>query len=178
MLKQKNRLYTLTLIPVALICLGAVALSTRALFENLRFVSATNDLSTVVTSVRSYAKEQRSYSFIPGEDILTKMIALGQMPAKVRANPWDGALSAFVAPDMGLRIETDLPAHACRRIALYLFGRKPADLGLMSMEARSEPKPAWSSIYPVQGIDTGLAAQNACGKSGHAHLALVFKIRE
>ena len=180
MFKQKNRLqlYVLTHIPVILIILGALAVSGEALFENFRFITATNELSTVINAMRSYAKEQRTLSFNPGEDILGNMINLAQIPASAHTNPWGGDVRAIAVANMEMRIESDVPSRDCRRIALYLLGRKPVELGLLSMEAQSSREAAWMPIYPVPDIGAGAAAQNSCGNANDSHLALVFKIRD
>lgn len=162
---------------VALVCAGALALSVRAMVENLRFISATNNLSAVVMTARLFAKEQRARTFGAGEDILAVLAEAKQIPATFDKNPWMGSVRIAAVDNVSIRIENEMPAHACRRMALYLLGRNPADLGLTLMEARKGEANS-SLVYPKADVEAEFAAQKACGKKGTALLTLVFKIRE
>ncbi len=178
MFDRHKKAFFIALLPVTLVCMGALTLSMTAMVENLRFVSVTNNLSAIVVTVRAYAKELKTRSFSPGEDMLSKMIELGQLPASYVTNPWKGGVRATAVDNTSMRMEYDLPAHICRRIALYLFGRKPAERGLLAMEARSAQREDWMTIYPEPNSESETAVQSACGRTGPSHLAVVFKIRE
>ncbi len=180
MFNRQKRLYLAALILVSFICMGAMILAVRAMIENLHFISATNNLSAIVVTVRLYVKEQKTRSFSAEEDILSKMIEVKQLPSAFATNPWGGGLRVLAVDNQSMRIETDVPEHACRRMALYLLGRRPAELGLLSVEARVGQLDEAVSIYPKPDAEVEAEAivQKACGNKGAAQLALVFKIRE
>jgi len=174
--QKKNYVFALTF--VALVCAGALVLSISAMLENLRFISATNNLSAAVMTARLFAKEQRARAFGAGEDILAVLVETKQLPSAFDKNPWMGNMRITAVDNASMTVENEMPAHACRRMALYLLGRKPAELGLSSMSARPDQASDWTFIYPKPDAEAEFAARAACGKKGAAQLALVFKIRE
>ncbi|MDE2030029.1 MAG: hypothetical protein KGI97_05625 [Alphaproteobacteria bacterium] len=181
---QKNNLSPLPLlvtIPVVAIIVAALALSGLAAVENWRFMRAADQVLQFVGMVRQNAAVQKGFAVTPGEDVWAALQGLGQIiPPAARLNPWQGGLRAAVVNSRVIRIETDLPTHDCRRLALYFIKREPQETGLLAAEAESGgPGAAWSRFYPssVSPDEVADAAARACGREADAHLALFFQIR-
>jgi len=172
-------LHIVVAIPVILIILGALAMSAEAVMENLRFVRAADRVLELVSTVRTVAAGQKGFAQNPGEDVWVDLEHIGQAaPADAHPNPWGGDMRMVTVANQAMRIESDVPRHGCRRLALYFLARQPSELGLLSIEAQAAGATAWGAIYPVSAIyktDDVVAA--ACGRGNYARLALVFRIR-
>jgi hypothetical protein len=175
---NKPLFYVLTALLVAVIVLGAFAMSGAAIFENLRFVRAADQILELVSMVRSMASQEKGFAQNPGEDIWSDLIGAGQIEQSAsHLNPWQGWVRAVTVTNMAMRIESDLPTHDCSRLALYFLGRQPAELGLLRIEAQSTVDTGWFVIYPLAGVTYSYVADSACGHAPYARLALVFRVR-
>jgi hypothetical protein len=173
----KFSLHTLVAIPVAAIVLGALAMSIAAVIENVHFINATNQILGVVGSVRTIAAGQASFAQTPGEDVWADLERLGQIAAtSTHPNPWHGDVQIKTVSNAAMRIESVLPTHDCRRMAIYFLEHQPTDLGLISMDAQSVNNRDWMAIYPAVTLPVRVA-DLACGRMPYARLALTFTIR-
>jgi hypothetical protein len=173
----KITLHGIVAIPVAFIVLGAFALSIAAVIENLHFINATNQILSIVSTVRSLTAGQSSFAQTPGEDIWAALEHSGQIiSSPSHPNPWHGEMRIITISNSAMRIESDLPTHDCRRLALYFLQHQPTDLGLVTIEAQSFTDALWTPIYPGLTADEHIT-QQACGKPPYSRLALIFKIR-
>jgi hypothetical protein len=172
-------LFVICAVLVIAIIAGAFMLSGGAVVENLRFIGATNQILDLVSNVRVVASGQKGFAQAPGEDIWSDLEHAGQvLPTATPLNPWKGELHAVTVANSAMRIETLLPAHDCRRLALYFLGRQPAELGLLSLQAQPETESGWSQIYPAAaGYKAETLAESACGNNKTVRLALIFRIR-
>jgi|GEM_PF-2748010 hypothetical protein len=181
MFSRKNRplLFVIVATPVILIIVGALALCVASALENLRFVKATSQILGFAGTLRSFADEQKTRLFNTGEDLWADMVQSGQILASnPHTNPWGGDIRATALDNTAMRIENDLPAQDCRRMALSFLARQPEELGLLSVEAMSDQDTVWSPIYPAPANgQQALSADIACGNTHFSRLALVFRIR-
>ena len=184
-LRIRTPLHTLVAIPVALIVLGALALSVAAVVEELRFIRAADRTLELVSTVRTVAAGQKGFAPTAGEDVWADLEHIGQIfPDPGHPNPWGGEVRMTTAAmnvvgTMAMRIESDVPRHDCRRLALYFLGRQPADLGLLAIEAQpATDSKRWGAIYPLPaGYKSADLVEAACGQSSYSRLALTFRIR-
>jgi len=102
---------------------------------------------------------------------------VGRMQGASHFNPWHGEIRGVTAAPMAVRIETDIPTHDCRRAALYLLGRQPAEMGLTGIEAQGFGDSQWTTIFPALPSNYNRAIELACGRTPYARLALIFRIR-
>jgi len=172
-------LHIVIAIPVVLIVVGALALSAAAVAENLRFIHAADNTLELVSVVRTIAARQKGFAQNPGEDVWADLEHIGQIiPSERHPNPWGGEIRMVTVANNSMRIESDVPTHDCRRLALYFLARQPPELGLSSIEGQATGATAWGAIYPVPAVYKSIdVAQAACGYGGWARLALVFRIR-
>ena len=176
---NKTFLTILISIPVVLIIAGAFAMSVAAVAEDLRFVNAADQVLALVGSVRSMATQQNGFAQTPGEDVWGDLEKAGQViPASRRINPWHGDVRAVTVAPAAMRVETDLLTRDCRRLALYFLGRRPAELGLLSIEAQPVDTPTWTPIDldAVPAVYDRMVG-GACGKDKYARLAIIFKVK-
>ena len=166
-------------IPVFLIGFSALALSVEAMLENLHFIHAADKTFELVSTVRTIAARQKGFAQNPGEDIWTDLEHIGQIiPSETHPNPWGGEVRMVTVANQAMRIESDVPGHDCRRLALYFLARQPAELGLVSIEAQDINATTWSTIYPFPAAyKSDDLVMAACGHNAYARLALVFRIR-
>jgi hypothetical protein len=177
-LKNRSHLFGFVFVPVIFVILGAFALSVASVIENVRFVGATAQVLGLVKAVRIYTVEQKTFSFVPGEDVWARMIQVGQMATSTdHINSWGGEVRLIAASATELRIENDLPSQDCRRMALYFLGLDPPGIGLLSIEAQSDLDETWSPIYPTPDSGQVAAAGVSCGATRQARLAFVFRLK-
>jgi hypothetical protein len=177
-LKNRSHLFGFVFVPVVLIILGAFALSAAAIIENMRFVGGTSQVLKHVETIRSFAKEQKTFFLNPGEDVWARMIQVGQISTSAaHTNPWGGELRLIAASETELRIENDLPSQDCRRMTLYFLGSDPVKNGLMLVEARSDQDEQWSTIYPSPDTGRVSVVEASCGVTRHSQLVFVFRIK-
>jgi len=176
---NKTLLTILIAIPVVLIIAGAFALSISAVVENVRFINATDQILSLVSSVRSIAVQQSGFAQTPGEDVWGDLEKAGQtIKASDHFNPWQGEMRAVTVAPAAMRIENDLLTHDCRRLALYFLSQKPAELGLLAVEAQAIGSSVWTSVdlNATETIRDALVG-NACGKARFARLAVVLRVK-
>ena len=178
--KNISYLYPIVSIPVILIILGSFALSGAAVMENLRFINATNQVLELVSLVRQMSGAQKNSTFFqnPGEDIWADLEGMGQIVSPDRrVNPWKGDIRAVTVAPGAMWIESPMPTHDCRRLALYFMERSLTELGLVAIKARSPDAQNWGQIYPPGAEARGRETEMTCGTDPLARLALVFKLR-
>ena len=173
-----SRLFRVALVPVALIVLGAFALSAAAILENLRFAGATSQILGFVRMVRLFVNEQKTYSLGMGEDVWATMVRVQQIPESVaQVNPWGGKIRVIATSTTEMSFESDLPAQDCRRMVLYFGGLDSEKSGIISIAARSDLAPTWSVVYPAPADKQVATAEESCGPTKRSYLALVFKVK-
>jgi hypothetical protein len=176
--RYRQNLHILIAVPVAVAILGAFILSALAFVENLRFFRSTNQILGLVDTVRTIADQQKSMIFTPGDDIWEDLIRFGQIPSTVRrTNSWTGFVNAFVTAALTMRIESQMPAHDCRRMATYFLSRQLPQLGILAIEGQNLGDKSWISIYPPPANVAGDLLGMACGGGAESRLALVFRIK-
>lgn len=160
------------------IVLAAFILSGAAVFENMRFEKATDQILEPVGLMRSIIAQQPTFAQNQGDDIWTTLARLGRLPAAAtHPNPWGSELRAMAVDNGTIRIESDLPTHDCRRMALY-FMNQAQGFGLTIMEAQAFGSVVWEPIYPVPVIEAHKDITDiACGNTAAARLGIVFKVR-
>jgi hypothetical protein len=173
--KYRSNLHDLLFFPVILVILGAFAVSIASVVENLRFVRGTFQLSDFVGKVRAFIQEHPTYSLKPGQDVWVSMVQAGQISSTAPQNPWSGDIRAWALSATQIRIETELPSQACRRIASSLL--KMNELDLLSIEAQPERNGAWYTLYPAPSPDEDSTITTFCGTKRRALLAMVYKIK-
>ena len=174
----KTTLNILMTILVAGIVLAAFALSGAAALENLRFIRATDQILEPVGLLRSIIAQQPSYSQNPEEDVWADLARIGRVPsATTHPNPWGSDVRVFAITNAAVRVESDLPTHDCRRMALY-FLNQAQGFGIIAIEAQPFGRVVWSAIYPLPAnMPRDRLTDIACGNAAAARLALVFKVR-
>jgi hypothetical protein len=177
--KKRTSLYKLVSIPVALVIVGGAILSAAAAYENIRFIKATDQILSLVSSVRTVTSNQANYAQAIGEDLWVDLEHLGVVsPATTHSNPWMGAVRATTVSATTMRVESDLPTRDCHRLAQYFIEHQPLELGLASIEAQSVVNdPVWVQVYPAPNASRGVSAETGCGTARYARLALIFKDR-
>lgn len=172
-----NALITLI---VGLVIVGAVGLTVMGTHENWRFLQMQGQILDAVDLARSTASQQKNFALTPGADMwgdLNHMSVTTTATAPI--NPWQQPLKASILNSATIRLETVLPAVACRRTISSLVDNAAVKKGLVAAEAHADNITIWTQVYPkvsqrAQGINT---IDFACGSSGMAHLALGFQIR-
>jgi hypothetical protein len=171
-------LFVLVAIPLVLVILGSLALSVKAVFEDMRVVDATSQILQLVGWAHSAVTQQPVIAFSVGEDIWDGLIHAGLISSSTgRTNAWNGTVRATALSDSVMRIESELPAYSCRRMALDFMGRHPSELGLFLIEAQSASDKTWTAIYPHPAKTREDPTVLACGKEKDSRLAMVFKIK-
>jgi len=155
----------------------SLTLSGLAVTENLRFVHATDQLFQLINLIRSTAGGQKDFAQSVGEDILADLQHTGQILPST-TNPWGGETRATLLAANMMRIESSLPPHECRRMALHFMDYQPADIGLLGIQAQAVPDAPWVAIYPLPPhTRTGNQLEIACGNGQDARLGLILQIR-
>ena len=181
MISRRNKTLPTILIsiPVIIIVAGAFTMSVAAVVENLRFVKAADQILALVGSVRSIASQQSGFAQVPGEDVFGDLEKAGQtIPASSHTNSWHGEIRAVTVAPSAMRIETDLLTRDCRRMALYFLGRKPAELGLLTIEAQAVDAAVWTPVDLIASPELyEHLVGSACGKANYARLAVIFRVK-
>jgi len=176
--KNKSKLYDVVLVFVSVTLVAAFAISVAAAFENMRFAQATSQILRFVKVTRAFAKDQQTFYMFPGQDVWKIMVQSGQIVSSPEPkNPWEGSLKATAVSNTAVRIETVLPAQDCRRTVLYFLKYDTVDLGLLSIEAKSEQSPLWTTAYPPGPATADIQTEAACGTTRRSELALTFRIK-
>jgi len=176
--RKHSLLFSIVLVPVTLIILGAFALSGASVLENLRFSNATAQILGFVRTVRAFVNEQKTYTPAVGEDIWATLSRIQRIPSSMhQTNPWGGTIRTLATTSTEMDVESDLPSQDCRRMALYFLGLGPAELGLLSIAAKADQNTKWSVIYPSNTNSPTALVEASCGPTKTSRIALVFKIK-
>ncbi len=171
---------------VAIIIAAAIGVAGASMLENMRFARATDQIIALVAPARDLAAHDKNFAAQPGEDLLASLARARAVPnivttsqPAVMANAWQGSVHASVASSGVMRIESDVPAHDCRRLALFL-AKNGGDSGLQLMEARQESAAQWQRLYD-NTLPTAVnesQVQAACGQAPQqVTLAMAFRLR-
>ncbi len=171
------------IVPVAGAVFAAIWLTAAAAYENVHFANTSGQVLSLIALLQDDASKDEYFAKQANQDLLTQLIRRGQIPM-----PQDGSLAKLengwhrpirlmlIAPSVA-KLETDVPAAACRRLAL-LFGSDAPVLKLQVMEARAQ-NGAMQSIFDKnnnQKIEE-TTTEDACGKVGQSTLALILQLR-
>ena len=162
--------------PVVVVIAAALWLSTTAAYENVKFGRGTEQILSLIAIMRDDASIAPNFGATPNEDLIDDLMRLGQYTARPD-NVWDAGLRATAPTTALMRIETDIPGRACRRLALY-FAKEADNIALQKMESL-EPNGSWRAFFsnPSDRSLNFAAADSACGKSERMTLALTLKLR-
>jgi hypothetical protein len=169
--------YFMFAVPVGLAIFLAVWLTAAAAYENVKFARCTDQMYSLIEMARGEASKEAGFGGGTGEDLVDDLVRRGQLPAPP-VNDWSGALRAQVPVPPFMRIEADVPAAACRRLALE-FGKDANPADPIKMEAREE-NGKWTAIYDSSAYRKGLdyrLATAACGEGSYATFALTIALR-
>jgi hypothetical protein len=167
------------------VTLGAIWIISAAIIENIRFAKGTTQMMHLVTSAHTLAAQDKNFASQPNEDLLFDMMRIGMITEYVNSkpvtmvNPWNGAVRLLSPVPAMMRIETALPNHDCRRMALF-FVKNSSDLGLKIVEVHGDNAQTWQRFYaPADGINNSnvRAIEDACNQSSYVTLAFVLTIR-
>ncbi len=164
---------------VTLITFGAIAITVLSASEKLRIGHATAQLLGVVGNLRTVAHNSKNFNPVIGEDLLSTIeVGLGSSQTRNRTNPWAGGIRLTSYSSGIIRLETDVPVNACRKLSLYVLEQDPADLGLLGLESKSGS--TWQRFYtatiPASAPPPVTTVNAACGTSGKVSLAMMFRI--
>jgi hypothetical protein len=183
---KRNGLAAVFALLIAVIVGGGVWLAVAAAYENIRFSRGSEQILTLVSILRDFAKGDRLAS-TPGQDDLLFLLARSQFmqgidatssPAKL-ANVWQKPLTArLVQPALQARLEMSVPPHICRRLVDF-FNKDAEGLNLYRIEARDDPQIMWGMVYDREkGASRGMITPLiACGEGDPSFVALTFALR-
>src|SRR5258708_5758788 len=92
----------------------------------------TDQLLSFICTTRDAAGSDADFGQRAGEDLVDGLLRRGQLPGRP-VNNWGGALRAQLTTPPFIRVETDVPVQACRRLALF-FGKDANALKLAKIE--------------------------------------------
>lgn len=170
--------------PVACAIFAAMWLTAAAAYENVRFAKTAEQLLSLIAVTQDDAAKDPDFGRRPGEDLLVDLARQGvqaagfgsETPGKP-VNAWHQPIRMTAVSSTTMRLETDVSAPACRRLALF-FGKDAQDLKLQTMEAREENS-HWRTFFSnAAGQALGYLAVNAgCGQTEYVTLALTLPLR-
>jgi hypothetical protein len=175
----------IVIVPIAGVICIALWLTAAAAYENVRFEQAKLQLLSLIAAAQDDAKDS-DFSKRAGEDLLAACARRGQ-PACIGddkaatgrlLNAWNQPIRMTAVSPSVMRLETDVPAHICRRFALF-FGKDASAMKLQSMEAREESS-HWRVFFDGASgqIPDYATTSAACGAGEHAAtLAFVLQLR-
>lgn len=174
--------FILIALPVTAVLAAAIWLAASAAYENVRFAQTAEQLLSLVALARDSASKDPNFGRQPGENLIASLIRRGQLAApgdgaqQTLTNDWQGEVRAETSQPFLMRLETELPARDCRRLALFLSNDLKA-LALQKMEAR-EGNGFWRLFYDVDGGQgfSQPAAAVACGQGEQVTLALTLRL--
>lgn len=165
--------------------LGASWATGTAILENVHFARGTDQILQLVTAAHSLAARDKNFAMQPNEDILDDLIRTGLITGNADTkpvtflNPWQGTIRSLSSQPSLIRIESNLPAHDCRRLAMFLI-KNGKDLGLVGVEARSDGDQTWKNFYDVADSSSALNNQtieDACQQAPLVTVAFIFNLR-
>lgn len=144
--------------PIVIACiLGAFWLSGSAIYENYRFVKATDQIADVLDLVR-YLRIQPTQSSKQSHDVFFKRVAetdqaqIGQTntdpPEPGLITPWGNAMRLVFYPNYNIvQLITTVSPVACRRLLLY-YADEVDQLGLRQVDVKTDsPIAVWRRVY-------------------------------
>jgi hypothetical protein len=159
--------------------LVALWLAAAAIYENVRFADTSGQLLSLIATAQDMAAKDSDFDKRAGEDLLADLRRLAQIQDNGSGpkNAWHQAIHLTAPAPSITRLETDVPAPACRRLALF-FGKDAHDLKLQAMEARGE-NGVWRRFFDGAAGSTPNYAMidAACGSTGYTTLALILALR-
>lgn len=183
---DSSTFFHLVALGTVLVIGSALTLAGAAIWENVRFARATNNILILVSKARQIATTQPTFAIVPGIDIADALMQALQIKPDLLVTPWGEANSLVSLNNSMMRYEAELPTRNCRRLALYLLAQRPTELGLLAIEAQphtprtSQTTPIWVRIYPepaggrLRGADMVVPA---CGNGETARVGLTFRFR-
>jgi hypothetical protein len=181
----QQALRTFILLLAFVIIIGAIWASSAAIFENIRFARGTGQILQFVSMAHALAQRDKNFATQPNEDVFEELSHAGLLTGAtdtkplLLSNPWKGTIRSISAPPGAIRIETDVPDQACRRLGLF-FVRNGGDLGLATLEAHRDERQPWQRFYDVADgimVSNNRIVEDACNQGGNVILALVFKVQ-
>ncbi|MDD3371918.1 MAG: hypothetical protein PHE27_08865 [Alphaproteobacteria bacterium] len=163
---------------VTLIIMVSLVVSAASVRENLLFGEAVSQILWFINTVRTFEKDQKTYTLSSGQDVWANMVQAGRISVTTKhTNPWGGDFQVTAGPNDTMRIENIVPTHNCRRLALYMLESGPEKIGLVAMGARSEQNSIWNTFYPKPTWQKKDMPDISCGVAKNAHLAMIFKMK-
>ncbi|MDP9127766.1 MAG: hypothetical protein M3N08_05860 [Pseudomonadota bacterium] len=170
----------------AVIIIAALWITVAAVREDLVFAQGTGQVIELITTAREIAVNDKNFATQPGEDILARLIRAKRIagdpdmsPAMIM-NPWKGTVASISPSPSLMRIESEVPARICRRLALFVV-KNGGDLGLAAVETRADDTKIWQRPYDraagTQVISSSDRIEAACGQAQRINLALVLTLR-
>ena len=163
-------------LPVVIAIAGGLWLTAAAAYENVKFVHTTDQLLSLIGIARSDAATDAEFGQRTNEDIIDDMVRRAQFRPQP-TNSWGGGLRATIQPLPYMRIETDVPVRACRRLAQF-FGKDASAFRLLKLEAYAEGG-NWQTIFDattMRNFDYRLI-NTACGRGTTATFAITLQFR-
>jgi hypothetical protein len=182
---QRPFLKALVLFPTAVVILAAIGTSGAAIIENIRFARATDQILRLVATTHDVALTDKNFASQPNEDLLGELVHGGLISGAIAGrpvtlhNPWNGTVTSMAMAPSVMRIETNMPARDCRRLALF-FVKNGTDLGLNFMETHEDAGKTWHRFYDrASGLlaPSNQPVEAACGTAPQVTLALAFLLR-
>src|SRR5262249_36190573 len=133
---MRNFADMLVIVPVAAVIVAAIALAAASMVESARLSPATGQILNLVAPAPDFSAREAKSPRRPGEARIAAVpqagrvgTAAGEGPPAYLNNSWNGAVRAVAAAPSEMRVETDVPPRACRRLALFFAG-SAAGLGV------------------------------------------------
>lgn len=173
-----------------------LATAIGAAYENVRLARAKDQILSLVALARETKTDPKRDPRLATSQLLDQMATLypslvvateGSNAAKFpigMVNPWAGLTRLTVTPSaLQLRVETDMPPAACRRM-IHAYARDSSALGVQRVEVRdNRDQAAWRQLYqaPLTGTPSLRLSEAAivagCGQAQQAVLALTFRLK-
>jgi len=174
----------LLVLPMVVVLTAAIWLAVASVIENVHFQQAVDQIINIVDISRNYAVQDRNFATQSNEDVLVSLSRAGMISLNASGtplsvvNPWGRKVIVFSPRYSIVRIETSVPDHDCRRLAMF-FAKDIKALGVQSMEARTNPKGLWRRFYDRRytAIPGESDVEAACDLGSDMTLALIFGVR-
>lgn len=169
--------FVLLAVPVLTAIVGALWLTFTAAGENVKFAHGNEQIISLIVTIQNDAARFPEFGAEPGRDFVSDLIRMGQLTEKP-INRWGGEVRAVSEPSSIMRLETEVPPAACRRLAAR-FSKSARELALLKMEMR-EGEGIWRQAYLAGAHNEPLsfpAIDAACGRAAISTLALTIQLR-
>ncbi len=168
---------------ISALCLLSLFASIMGVLEKKRLLQGFSQIENIIVISGQMASTDHSITNSNQEDLLAILSKLGQINADGQANglqaltnPWGGTLTAITSQGGRIRIETTVPARACRRL-LSMFGQPQTVSEILNIEVRTSQS-SWLSLYS-KGQHSSIneaAIKDNCGRSETTSIALIFPV--